>query len=153
MTEPDSKTLQRFHRYFAIQCNNEFWALSERDLNAEEKRDLLTIAHASQYHWRQVGTDENIHLAYLAIARAYCVNESLLGVKFASLAFDFFDGTGEKWIQAFTNAVLSHAYYIAGDNKQCKMLYENAIRLESDLPEGDKKVFAETFKRIPIPRT
>ena len=151
MDKPTSKELSDFHQFFAIQSNNEFWALSERALDPVEKRKILTIAYTSLYHWQQVGTDKNVHLANLAVARAYCVNDSARSVPYASLAFDYFDGSGENWIQAFTNAVLSHAYTIVENNEKSSMLYENAVRLQSSLSEGDRKVFEATFKHIPVP--
>jgi hypothetical protein len=90
-------------------------------LESVEKRKLLSIACSSLYHWQEVGTDENIHLAILAVARAHCINESTHSVRYASQAFDYFDGTGENWIQAFTNAVLSHALYIVGNKKTIRV--------------------------------
>jgi hypothetical protein len=153
MDKPNSKEVSNFHRYFAIQSNNEFWALSEKSLDPVEKRKILTVAYTSLYHWQEVGTDQNIQLANLAVARAYCVNGSSQSVHYASLAFDYFDGSGESWIQAFTNAVLGHAFYIVGNNEKSAQLYENAVRLRSSLSEGDRDVFEATFKHIPVPRT
>jgi len=152
MDKPNSEDLSNFHRYFAIQCNNDFWSLSEGELSHDDKQNIITIAHASLFHWREVGTDENIQLANMAVARAYCVNESLNSMQYAKQAYEFFDKSGEKWVQAFTNAILSHAFYIAGDFKQSKPLYENAVSLQSELSEGDRKVFDATFSRIPDPR-
>ncbi len=153
MDKPSSKELSNFHRFFAIQSNNEFWALSERALDPLEKQKILTVAYTSLYHWQEVGTDQNIQLANLAVARAYCINGSSQSVYYASQAFDFFDGFGENWIQAFTNAVLSHAFNIVENNEKSALLYENAVRLKSSLSEEDRKVFEATFKHIPVPRT
>ena len=153
MHKPNLEEISNFHRYFAIQSNNEFWALSERALDTVEKKKILTVAYTSLYHWQEVGTDQNIQLANLAVARAYCVNGSSQSVHYASLAFEYFDGTGENWIQAFTNAVLSHAFNIVENNEKSALLYENAVRLKSTLSEGDRNVFEATFKHIPLPRT
>ena len=152
MDKPNSKEVSNFHRYFAIQSNNEFWTLSERELNAVERRNILTVAYTSLYHWQEIGTDQNIQLANLAVARAYSVNGSSQSVYYARLAFDYFDGSGENWIQAFTNAVLSHAFNIVENYEKSAQLYENAVRLSSSLSEGDRNVFEATFKHIPIPR-
>ena len=151
MDKPDTKDLANYHRYFAIHCNNEFWDLSERELDTAEKQKLLSIAYSSLYHWQEVGTDQNVHHAILAVARAHCINESMHSVDYASQAFDYFDGSGENWIQALTNAVLSHALYVAGNKKQSTSLYENAAHLKSNLSDGDRKVFEATFKLIPKP--
>lgn len=153
MDKPNSDDIARFHRYFAIQCNNTFWAESEKSLNTDQKQSLLTSAFASLFHWQTVGTEQNTHLAVLAVARAYCVNESLHGLSYAKQAFEFFDQTGEIWIQAFTNAVLSHALCIGGEHKRAVAYYETAVRLQADLSEGDRRVFDATFRLIPNPES
>jgi len=150
MDMPSSKSISDFHRYFAIQCNNEFWKLSEGELNEEEKQRLLPIAFASLFHWQAVGTDKNIHLAYMAVARAYCVIESLESIQYANRAFEYFDGQGENWIQAFTTAIKSHALHIAGETIQSIELYKRATLFQSKLSDGDRKVFDATFIRLPV---
>ena len=72
-------------------------------------------------------------------------------VFYASQASFYFDGTGENWIPAFTNAILSHALYIAGNKKQSASLYESAAQLGTSLSDGDRRVFEATFKLIPKP--
>ncbi len=151
MALPSNEDISRLHRYFAIESNNEFWSLSESSANAEEKQRLLTVAFSSLYHWSEVGTDENKHLAHLAVARALCVNESKLSLQFAKIAFDYFDGTGADWILAFTNAVLSHAFQIAGEQTNALECYERALAFQGLLSEEDKAIFDATFNLIPVP--
>lgn len=152
MKKPDATEISNFHRYFAIQCNNEFWQLSEQELSKPDMQRILSIVYAALYHWREAGTEKNIQLANLAIARAYCINESPNSMDYATQAFNYFDETGEDWIQAFTNAVLSHAFCISGNFERAEHLYENAVTIGSNLSEGDRTVFQATFIRIPDPR-
>ncbi|OOF08873.1 hypothetical protein BZG82_10150 [Salinivibrio sp. PR5] len=152
MAKPNSEEISRFNRYFAIESNNEFWSLSESDLSQEEKKKLLIVAFSSLYHWSEVGTQENIELANLAIARALCINDSPLCIQFAKAAFSYFDGQGANWIQAFTNAVLSHSLLITGERAQAIEFYEKSLSYQLKLSEGDNKVFDATFKTIPDPR-
>ncbi|SJL83421.1 hypothetical protein [Vibrio palustris] len=151
MTKPNVEDISRFNRYFAIESNNEFWSLSESDLNEEEKHRLMVTAFSSLYHWKEVGTQENVELANLAVARSLCVNQSPLSVSFAQTAYHYFDKSGADWIQAFTNAVLSHALLIVGEKAQSIELYEKALSIQSDLSEGDKQVFDATFNTMPDP--
>ncbi|ODP99537.1 hypothetical protein [Salinivibrio sp. SS2] len=152
MAKPNSEEISPFNRYFAIESNNEFWSLSESDLSQEEKKKLLNVAFSSLYHWSEVGTQENIELANLAIARALCINDSPLCIQFAKTAFSYFDGQGANWIQAFTNAVLSHSLLITGERAQAIEFYEKSLSYQLKLSEGDNKVFDATFKTIPDPR-
>ncbi|PSU33538.1 hypothetical protein [Photobacterium lutimaris] len=149
MGKPTQEDIERLGRYFAIEHNNKFWSLSEV---AEEKGDqlqLLEYAFGSLSHWKQVGTQDNIELANLAVARALAVNHSALSVEYAQLAYDHFDGKGANWIQAFTNAVLSHALLICGKNDQAALLYQQAESFRGKLDEGDLSVFDATFQTIP----
>ncbi|WP_233263715.1 hypothetical protein [Vibrio mimicus] len=139
MAKPNVEEISRLNRYFAIESNNEFWSLSESELTQEEMQRLLTVSFSSLYHWSEVGTKENVELANLAVARALCINHSPLSVQFAQMAFSYFDGHGADWVQAFTNAVLSHALLIVGDKAQSIEFYEKAITYQSILSEGIKQ--------------
>jgi len=152
LSELSADEITSANRYFAIECNNRFWALSESDLGAEERQELLAIAFASLYHWSQVGTDENINLANMAVARALCINEYTQSVEYAEKVHRYFNEDGADWIQAFTNAVLSHALFIVGKTSESIKYYEKAVILQAKLSEGDRKVFDATFSTIPVPR-
>jgi len=151
MSKPNADEISRLHRYFAIKSNNEFWSLSEDDLVENDKQKILALSFASLYHWTEVGNDENIHLANLAVARAFCICGSPLSVHYIQKAFDYFDEQGADWIQAFTNAVYSHASLIVGQRSQSLKFYEKAVSVQSKLSESDRKVFDATFSLIPVP--
>ena len=153
MSKPDSKDVSRFDRYFAIESNNEFWSLSEGDLSDADKQQLLALAFTSLYHWARVGTEDNVQLANMAIARAFCIHESSSSLQYAEIAYEHFNGKGADWIQAFTNAILSHALLIVGEDARAKELYNNAIEFQSKLADGDRKVFDATFNLIPVPQS
>ena len=151
MSKPDSKDVSRYDRFFAIESNNEFWSLSEGDLDDVDKQQLLALAFTSLYHWARVGTEDNVQLANMAIARAFCISELPIGLQYAEIAYEHFNDKGEDWIQAFTNAILSHALLIVGEDNRSRVLYETAIEFQSKLIEGDRKVFDATFSLIPVP--
>ena len=153
MSKPDSKDVSRFDRYFAIESNNEFWSLSEGDLSDADKQQLLALAFTSLYHWARIGTEDNVQLANMAIARAFCISESAISLQYAEIAYEHFNGKGADWIQAFTNAILSHALLIVGEDARAKELYNNAIEFQSKLSDGDRKVFDATFNLIPVPQS
>lgn len=151
MAIPNKEDISRLHRYFAIESNNEFWSLSEATATVEEKQRLLTVAFSSLYHWSEVGTDENKQLANLAVARALCVNESKLSLQFAKMAFDYFDETGADWIQAFTNAVLCHAFQIVEEPSHALECHQRAVAFQGLLSEEERAIFDATFSLIPVP--
>ena len=153
MSKPDSKDISRFDRFFAIESNNEFWSLSEEVLGDGDKQQLLALAFTSLYHWARVGTEDNVQLANIAIARAFCISELPTCLQYAETAYEHFNGKGEDWIQAFTNAILSHALLTVGENVRSRDLYKTAIEFQSKLTEGDRKVFDATFSLIPVPQS
>jgi hypothetical protein len=62
---------QLAHRWFAMKLNNEAWDLLERaDLSAVQQGQVVHIAHASCYHWIQVGNIVNHCRALCLIANA-----------------------------------------------------------------------------------
>ena len=152
MKKPSVEEMSKIHKHFASKCNNEFWSLSERELESSALPKLLSLSFASLYHWSEVGTEENVQLANLAVARALCLNDSLRCVYFAQAAYNYFDENGADWIQAFTNAVLSHALLISKNRDKAIELYEKALRHQLKLSDGDRGIFDATFKLIPDPR-
>ncbi|MEH0758185.1 hypothetical protein H4F20_00720 [Vibrio sp. 16] len=151
MAKPTQDDITRLNRYFAIESNNEFWSLSEKASTTQDQQRLLTVAFSSLYHWSSVGTADNIHLAELAVARALCISGSTLSLSFAQSAFEHFDGKGADWIQAFTNAVLSHGLSISDHKAQAAEHYQQAVNYQAKLSEGDRSVFDATFNTIPTP--
>ncbi len=153
MTKPTAEDISKLSRYFAIKSNDQFWTLSEKaDITDQEKGQLLTLAFASLYHWEQVGTDQNIYLAMMSVARALTINQSPLGLDYARKVFDFFDGSGAGWIQAFTNAILSHALWLDGQRAEARKFYQQATSFQAKLQGEDRPIFDATFNLIPNPQ-
>ncbi len=152
MAKPTEQEINNLGRYFAIEANNEFWRLSEKELSSDEKRDILGSAFTSLYHWKQVGNDENKYLAYLALARALTINNiSELAVDYATEAYEFFLNTDQQWISAFTHAILSHAFLISGISEKAVTHYNEARKIAELLEPEDKQIFDATFNLIPQP--
>lgn len=77
-------TLADSHRAFAKSLNQQVWELLEKPARSAAEDDLLlNCAHASCYHWRQVGTGLHHQRAVWLIARVYTV----LGLTDAALRF------------------------------------------------------------------
>jgi len=153
MDSPSKQDITKLGRYFAIECNNNFWQLSEQENNKEQKKQILTNAFASLYHWDIVGNDENRHLAYLAVARALTINSiAPLATDYATQAYDYFKPGKEKWIRAFTAAILSHALLISGEVNKATEYYSEASSIADQLDPEDRDIFDATFQLIPDPQ-
>jgi len=152
MAKPDAEEIKNLGRYFAIETNNNFWRLSEKELSADDKKEILTSAFTSLYHWQQAGNDDNKYLAYQAVARALTINNIAdLAVEYASQSFEFFKDSKENWIKAFTHAILSHALSIQGNTDNAILHYNLARDIGDELEPEDKEIFDATFGLIPKP--
>ena len=151
MSKPVAEDIAKLGRYFAVESNNAFWGLAESDVNDQQKQDLLTNAFTSLYHWSRVGTKENVQLARVGVARALCINDSILALAFAQQAEVYFRGQGDDWAKAFAYAVLSHALLISGDEAAAIQQYQVAKSYRAKLSGQDLDIFDATFTLIPIP--
>jgi hypothetical protein len=61
-------------RRLAVDCFNKTWTLIEKqDRSAEDDDEMLHCAHASAYHWQQVGTVVNRARSEWQCSRVYAV--------------------------------------------------------------------------------
>jgi hypothetical protein len=72
LSEEKTYTEQEAHRHFAASANGQVWGLLEKsDRTRAEEELMVYAAHASCYHWLQVGTGLHHQRAEWMIARAY----------------------------------------------------------------------------------
>jgi hypothetical protein len=74
MSEEKRFTEQSAHKFFGIELHNRVWKLLEKtDRSPEEDEKMVKAAHASCYHWGEVGTAVNQARGEWLISRAYAV--------------------------------------------------------------------------------
>lgn len=62
------------HRKLAVDCFNGTWTLMEKaDLSREEIDTMISMAHASRYHWEIAGDATNLARGDWQISRVYCI--------------------------------------------------------------------------------
>src|SRR5882762_9481144 len=62
-----------WHRSFAAAGNNRAWDLSVQTRSAEEDQEMLNAAHASAWHWTNVGTELNRMRAVMLLAEVHAL--------------------------------------------------------------------------------
>jgi tetratricopeptide (TPR) repeat protein len=76
MPPPPDFDLQSAHRYFSAQCFNQAWELIKKpDRTPEEDEAMISLSHASRYHWTQregYGSTNN-SIANWQLARIYTI--------------------------------------------------------------------------------
>lgn len=143
------------HRQLAMEANNRAWALSEKPgLTNQDHATLLDAAHAAAYHWRAIGTPEQVGHADLLLGRVHALlGHGALAMTFATAAFQSITSRDcARWEAAFAHAILAHAAAVAGDTREHARSYAEAKSLGAQLDGEDEKLFRATFTLIPAPR-
>ena len=110
-------------RQLAVDLFNRVWALLESDERRRAGSTTLThAAHASAYHWRQVGAPENFARSEWQCSRVYAVlgrAEPALHHARRCLELCEQHGIGD-WDLGFAYEALARAHAVAGDGAETR---------------------------------
>lgn len=158
MPAPDPTEIRRFHRWFAVECNNRAWDLAALpSRTADQDREMLLTAFASAYHWSEVGEPVNFMRGDMLLA---CVHSLLgrgeQGLHYARRCLEFCEAGATKaqaadWDVAFAHLQMSLAGHAVGDGELHALHHARAAALGRALDEEDRKIFEEEFARVPAP--
>jgi hypothetical protein len=141
-----------FHRKFAVDCFNGTWNLIEKaDRTPHDNARMVHMAHASRYHWGEIGTDLNFARGDWQISRVYAIlGEGHNALKYAQSCLhlckenDFGD-----FDLAFAYEAATRAFAVLGDQKMLTQHLELAkIAGEAIAKEEDKKYFFSELETI-----
>lgn len=155
MTEqPTQEAVDKWHRWFAIECNNQAWTLTDKaDRTPTEDRDLLHLAYALAFHWSKVGTPLHNARAEVTLAHAHALlGHGEISLHHAQRCLAFFESNaGEDWDIAFAHAEVAHAAAVLGDAGLHAQHYAAAKAHGAAIKgDEDRRVFEEEFSRIPV---
>ncbi|HNX01293.1 MAG TPA: hypothetical protein PLE74_10925 [Candidatus Cloacimonadota bacterium] len=72
MDKIPENTLKQIHQKFATDLFNSVWSyLDKKDRTPNDDAKMIHCAHASLFHWMQIGTKENIYTGEWQISRVY----------------------------------------------------------------------------------
>jgi hypothetical protein len=147
---PSAEDLARWHRWFAIESNNEAWRLAEQGSRTpEENERMVHLAHAAALHWSAVGDDDTRARAWGLLAQAHALaGNGALAVQYAALNLDYVMGrSSADWEIAFAQIIMSNALHANGQRDEHRRYYELAQRSgEAIFDPEDKEIFMMTFK-------
>jgi len=157
MTSPTADELARFHRWFAVECNNGAWALADQpDRSAADDRLLRAMAHAAMYHWSFVGTPVNAARGEVTLAHALAaVGDGAAALAAAERALALLEGDAsgeaEDWDVAFVQAELAHAAAVLGDAARHRLHRALATAAgEAIADDEDRAVFLAELAKLPV---
>lgn len=129
-------------RRLAADLFNGVWRLL-----AEEKRTppdddrMLHMAHASRYHWGQVGAPENLARGEWLCSRVYAVLGRAEPCRHHAervIALCHEHGIGD-WDLAFGYEALARAHAVAGDTAEARRVVEQARAAAADIADDDDR--------------
>lgn len=139
------------HRWFAAELNNNLWpALDAGRWSADEVEQNIHAAHASCYHWLQVGNISHHARAECLVANVYAAagfGESALRhalrcqelIEESPYAF-------EDWDFAFAYDALARAYTLTGDAGEAEHHLQQAQTAgDAIVDDEDRAIFLKWF--------
>lgn len=147
-------TREEWHRNQAVDNFNAVWDLLDKKERSKEE-DLLMIhrAHASRFHWNEIGTPVNLARGEWQISRVYStlkMPSSALYHAERSLEFCEKNQIGDFDL-AFAYEAMARAYMVFGDIEKMNESLDLGIEASSKIMKAeDKNYFLDELKTITL---
>jgi hypothetical protein len=132
---------------------NGVWTLMERDDRTQDDDDrMLHMAHASRYHWGQVGEPVNLARGEWLCSRVYAVLQRAEPCHaHAQRVLDICERDGIRDFDlAFAYEALARASAVAGDAAAARAYTEQALAAAEDIAEDDdRELLLSDLESIP----
>jgi hypothetical protein len=130
------------HRRVGVALFNHVWTLLETDARTPEQDDeMIHSAHASSYHWMQVGTPVNRARSEWQCSRVYAVlgrAEPALWHARRSLTFCRDNAIGDFDL-GYAYEALARAHAVAGDEAEAKRWLDQARGAANDIAKDEDR--------------
>ena len=127
MSRDNESSRQGSHRQFAVDLFNLVWELMDQEVRTEDENiRMLHAAHASRFHWGEIGTPLELERGEWQVSRVYSIlNHPQSAIYHAEICLEICktNGIGDFDL-AFAYEALSRAYAVAGDFKQSREYLE-----------------------------
>jgi len=156
-TPPPPPTLDpETHRALGAGLYNRSWDLLEtEDRTREQDDELVDTAHASAWHWRQVGNEANASRGHWLLSRVYAVlgrgPESLYHARRQNEIIELGGDGFEDWDAPSAAEAMARALAIAGDTAGALEWKAKAAELVTRIPEAeDRAVIEGDLATLPV---
>ena len=134
-------------RTLAADLFNGVWALLETEDRTPARDDrMLHMAHASRFHWEQVGTAANLARGEWQCSRVYAAlrrPEPCLHHARRVLAICEEHGIGD-WDLAFAHEALARAHAVAGDRSAARASLADARAAAENIADPEDRALLES---------
>ena len=140
------------HRKFAVNCFNGTWDLIEKtDRTPEDDVRMIHMAHASRFHWGEIGTPLNFARGDWQISRVYAIldqGENALTYANSSLHLCMDNDIGDFDL-AFAYEAMARAFTVLGNAEMVEKHLELAKKAgEVITKDEDRKYFFNELNTI-----
>jgi hypothetical protein len=148
----EKKFSEEEHKKFAVGLFNLTWSLMDKkDRTREEDDKMIHAAHASRFHWCEIGTSAHFERGEWQISRVYSVlkrSEPALYHAHRCLEICKENNIGDFDI-AFAYEAMARAYAVSGQKVECRKYLELAKTAGDQIKEKqDKDYFFSELKTI-----
>ncbi|GGD16325.1 hypothetical protein [Pontibacillus salipaludis] len=145
-------SLEDFHKKMAVDLFNYVWTLLDREDRSEEQgQTMIHAAHASRYHWEQIGTSLNKVRGDWQLSRVYSVTGREEPALFhAKICLDLClqEEIGDFDL-AFAYEAMARAYKLAGLTEKKEEYKQLAQQACEDIQNGpDRRIVIEDLASI-----
>ena len=152
VAEEKSYTEKEAHRKFAVDCFNLVWNLMEKkDRTKQDDDRMMHVAHASRFHWGEIGTPVELERGEWQISRMYTVlNMPQAALYHARRCLEICkENNIGDWDIAFAYEAMARAHATAGQKAECRNYIELANKAAEQIKEkGDKDYLLNELKTI-----
>ena len=140
-------------RRMAVDLFNGVWRLLEKeDRSVEDDDRMLHMAHASRYHWGQVGAPVNLSRGEWQCSRVYSVlGRAEPALHHARRGLEICRAHGiADWDLAYAYESLARAHAVAGDKDQARTWTEQALAAAEEIAQDeDRELVLTDLEAIP----
>lgn len=129
MSKEKNYTIEEIHKKMAVDCFNKTWEYIEKDDRTPlDDEMMICSAHASRYHWGQIGEEINFQRGEWQISRVYSILKRAEPAQFhAKLCLELTEKNDFKGFDlAFANECMARASAAAGNKEDFEKYYELA---------------------------
>lgn len=150
----ENLTIQEWHKKQAINNFNGTWDLiDKKDRTEEDKVNMIHMAHASRFHWGQIGTPLNFARGEWQISRVYAlVNMPESALYHGKVSLDLCEANNiGDFDLAFAYEAIARAHMVNNDKNQMKKYIELAkTAAENIAKKEDKEYFLSELYSISL---
>lgn len=149
----DKYTEEEAHKRFAVNSFNLVWELLDKEQRTKEEEDkMVHAAHASRFHWGEIGSPLEFERGEWQISRVYSVlNRPEEAQYHAKRCLDICEKNQiQDFDIAFAYESMARAAAVAGQNEEAEEYIQLAKEAGEKIEkEGDKDYFFSELKTIP----